>query len=407
MRDYGTKRRPLVEFTGERLIPGQVTDDLFHEHMARYVFAARMAGGKRVLDAGCGAGYGSAELAHVATSVIGADGAADAIAFARENYRLPNLHFEEASCEALPHRDGSFDLVVAFEVIEHLERWSEFLLEVRRVLAPQGQFVVSTPNKSYYTESRGQEGRNPFHVHEFDFEEFRSELLSVFPEVALFLENHVEGIAFQPYDPATGVEVHVDSGKPVATEAHFFVAVCGHREFPTAPFYLYVPRAGNVLRERGRHITLLEEELATKNAWLERALREHEELLAAHRQQKEELERSNRWAADVNREANERGARVVELQDELAQQQRGYQAKVAELEEDISAKVEWAQDLERKVGVAVEVLHRTEKELEDRTAWALRLEQEKQQLEQQLAFVRASRWMKVGRKIGLGPELPD
>ena len=64
--------------------------------------------------------------------------------------------------------------MVAFEVIEHLEDWRDFLREVRRVLAPRGQFIVSTPNKLYYTESRGATGANPFHVHEFDFEEFRA-----------------------------------------------------------------------------------------------------------------------------------------------------------------------------------------------------------------------------------------
>ena len=50
----------MAEFTCERLIPGQVDVDLLNEHMARYTFAARLARGKRVLDAGCGAGYGSA-----------------------------------------------------------------------------------------------------------------------------------------------------------------------------------------------------------------------------------------------------------------------------------------------------------------------------------------------------------
>jgi SAM-dependent methyltransferase len=404
----------LVEFTGERLIPGQVSEDLLNEHMARYVFAARLAGAKRVLDAGCGAGYGSAELAHVAASVIGADSAAEAIAFARENYRLPNLHFERASCDAFPHPDASFDLVVAFEVIEHLKGWPEFLLEVRRVLSPQGQFVVSTPNRAYYTESRGKEGANPFHVHEFEFEEFRSELLSVFPEVTLCLENHVEGVAFQPYDFSAGVEVHAEARQPAPAEAHFFVALCSHRVLPAVPLYLYVPRAGNVLRERGRHIALLEEELATKNAWLERALREHEELVAAHRRQTEELERSNQWAQTLNREIEERRARVLELQNELAEEQQGYQAKLRELEDDIRAKVQWAEDLEsrlehrgQELALAVEALHRTEQELEDRTAWAHRLGEEKRRLEDLLAFVRASRWMKVGRKFGLGPELPD
>src|SRR5947207_16020697 len=86
-------RNGLAEFTGERIIPGEVDVDLLNEHLARYAFAARLARGKRVLDAGCGAGYGSAELAHSAQNVIGIDVSADALTFARANYRLPNLTF--------------------------------------------------------------------------------------------------------------------------------------------------------------------------------------------------------------------------------------------------------------------------------------------------------------------------
>src|SRR5215472_9508934 len=104
-------RDALVEFTGERVIPDQVNVDLLNEHMARYMFAARLARGKRVLDAGCGAGYGSAELAYTADSVVGADISVEAVEYARANYRLPNLRFEQASCTAFPHPDRSFDLV--------------------------------------------------------------------------------------------------------------------------------------------------------------------------------------------------------------------------------------------------------------------------------------------------------
>src|SRR5689334_2087841 len=95
-------RNALAEFTGERVIPGEVDVDLLNEHVARYAFAARLAHGKRVLDAGCGAGYGSAELARTAESVTGIDCAAEAVDFARANYGAANLHFEVGSCTALP-----------------------------------------------------------------------------------------------------------------------------------------------------------------------------------------------------------------------------------------------------------------------------------------------------------------
>jgi len=404
----------LAEFTGERVIPGQVDIDLLNEHLARYAFAARLARGKRVLDAGCGTGYGSAELAKVAASVLGADIAAEAVDFAREHYRLPHLGFEQASCSALPHPDGCFDLVVAFEVIEHLHQWREFLLEARRVLAANGQFIVSTPNKLYYSESRGAHGDNPFHVHEFEFEEFCSELRAIFPHVALFLENHTEGVTFQPHERGNTVEVRVDAGEPSPDETHFFVAVCAHRRQMGNPTFVYVPHAGNVLRERGQHIALLETEIAAKNEWLEKAAREHQDLMAAQDRQKEELERSNRWAEELNQEIEERRGRVVQLQQELVEQQaaarqlaEGYAVKVRELEEDVLAKVEWARNTQAELDRAAEALDRLQKEFDERTAWALSLSQEVQRLEQQLGLLRASLWMKLGQKVRLGPDLPS
>jgi len=414
----------VAEFTGERVIPGHVDVDLFNEHMARYAFAARLARGKRTLDAGCGAGYGSAELARAALNVVGIDSAPGAIEYARANYPLPNLTFEQASCEALPHADGSFDLIVAFEVIEHLRDWSRFLREARRTLAPNGQFIVSTPNKLYYAESRGTGGANPFHVHEFEFEEFRDELRAVFPHVSLYLENHVEGVAFQPYEAGNTVEVRVDSSAAPPDESHFFVAVCAHRPQIGNPAFVYVPRAANVLRERERHIGLLEEELSRKDGWLETAKNELARLQQEHEAQTEDLNRSNRWAEDLNQELAARRVRVAELQEELARDQRnarevaeGYAAKVRDLEGDIREKTQWAIDLETSLKAdvarqtadlvrAVEALHDTEKELDDRTAWARRLEAEAQALQRQVTLFHESRWVKLGRKVGLGPAFP-
>jgi predicted nucleic acid-binding Zn-ribbon protein len=220
------------------------------------------------------------------------------------------------------------------------------------------------------------------------------------------------------------VEVRVDAGEPAPAESHFFVAVCAHRPQLGNPTFVYVPRAANVLRERERHIALLEHELAEKDEWLRKALSDHQALMEKFLAVQAELEKSNRWAAALNEEIAKRRARIAELQEEMKREQEiarqmadGYEAKVLELEEDIRAKTEWARDTESRLtaevrkqtadlGIAVDALHRTEKELEDRTAWALHLQDEASTLSQQLALIRASRWVKLGRKVGLGPVLP-
>jgi SAM-dependent methyltransferase len=385
----------LAEFTGERLIPGEVDVDLLNEHMARYAFAARLAHGKRVLDAGCGAGYGSAELAAQANSVTGADVAAEAVDFARAHYALPNLAFEQASCDRLPHADGCFDLVVAFEVIEHLETWREFLLEARRVLSPGGQLVVSTPNKLYYTESRGAEGANPFHVHEFDFAEFRGALEDVFPHVTLFLENHVEGVTFQPHRPGDTVETRVDRGDAVPDESHFFLAVCAQGMQIGNPTFVYVPRAGNVLRERERHIGLLDGELAQKDEWLEKSQRDLAEFERQHSKLLHDLEQSNQWADTLNEEVAERRKRVDELQRELAREQENAQAQILEVEEELARQQEIAQaqirqleqELARQQEAAQAQIAATERELAGAQANA---QAQVQRVEEELAREQAN-----------------
>ncbi|MCE5306414.1 MAG: methyltransferase domain-containing protein [Acidobacteriales bacterium] len=372
----------MAEFTGERVVPGEVDVDLWNEHLARYHFASRLARSKRVLDAGCGAGYGSALLAQDAFEVFGVDLKPEAVAYARGHYSEPNLSFAQGSCAALPIASASLDLIVAFEVIEHITEWREFLAEARRVLRPSGQFVVSTPNKDYYTASRGPSGLNPFHVHEFTYEEFLQELRQVFPSVCLYLENHSESIVFQPVSPDGAALVKLEEGSAEAHEASFYVAVCAASTQTGAPTYVYVPRASNVLFERERHITRLEGELVLKDEWLATIKSEHADLVEKFRALQAELEESNRWAGELNKQLKEAADKVS-----------AYEAKIAELEAERVRSVEW--------------VRKTEANLEERTKWALSLEQEKSALEQQLSLVRASRWVKFGKSLGLGPKLGD
>lgn len=413
----------MIEFTGERVLPGQVDPDLWNEHLARYAFAARLSRKRRVLDAGCGNGYGSAELARVASRVAGVDISAEAITFAAANYTAPNLNYLQSSCAALPFADRTFDLIVAFEVIEHIAEWPLLIQEARRLLAPGGQFIVSTPNKSYYTESRRDSGPNPWHVHEFEFEEFRQALSAVFPHVSLFVENHAQGIVFTPIASAGAFEVRVEGGEPAPAESHFFLAVCASSPMTGAPTFVYLPSAANVLRERELHIGRLESELATKNQWLDILRAEKQQLVETSRAQTAELEAKNRWAETLNQQLEEAGQRVVQLQDELAAEQHSaqetvaaYDAKVAELEQSGREKAEWALETERRLGAeienarqelakCVELLDTAERTVEERTHWALSLEQKIGELEAQLAQVQASRWIRLGRVIGVGPEL--
>jgi ubiquinone/menaquinone biosynthesis C-methylase UbiE len=101
--------------------------------------------GDRALDLGCGAGDFTAVLAEAGARVVGADVAEAALARART--RHPELDFRLVPIDGpLPFADNAFDLVWASEVIEHVADTARWLSEVRRVLAPRGRLLLTTPS---------------------------------------------------------------------------------------------------------------------------------------------------------------------------------------------------------------------------------------------------------------------
>ncbi|MEX2263372.1 MAG: methyltransferase domain-containing protein [Bryobacteraceae bacterium] len=397
----------MVEFTGERIIPGQVEADLFNEHYSRYAFAQRFAQGKRVLDAGCGVGYGTAALARVASEAIGMDVTADAVDEAARSYKgLLNLRFLQGDCRALALPDAAFDLVVSFEVIEHLEDWPRFLSESRRVLSKDGCFIVSTPNRLYYTESRGNEP-NPFHVHEFDYDEFRAELLKVYPYVKLLLQNHTHGIVFEASDESDRLDAAIDAGERLPEEAHFFIAVCSPCPLEPQASFVYVPGAGNLLRRRERHIALLQEELARKDEWLEKSKQDLATLYEKHRaaeterlKMNEELDARARWGFGLAEEVKRKDEELLRASAEL-------ETKCQELFQC----VEILHDTERRAQDLFEQRNQLEDSLErNRVEWEIRrkeLGDQRTRLAETLRLASDSRWLKLGRKFNLGPDFSD
>jgi SAM-dependent methyltransferase len=174
---------PELEFTGERFTP-ECVREIAYEHWHRYGWAARLVQGKRVLDAACGEGYGSHLLSQAASRVIGIDLDEGAIKHARRRYGSENLEFQCADCTRLPLPDDSVDVVVSFETLEHLAEHDQLLAEFRRVLAPDGFLLLSSPDRKTYSDESGYD--NPFHVRELYRDELESLLQRHFPAWKLF-----------------------------------------------------------------------------------------------------------------------------------------------------------------------------------------------------------------------------
>ena len=171
-----------LPWTGERYVP-EVAGLVALEHLHRYAFACEHATGKAVLDIACGEGYGSAMLAGVAARVLGIDRAVDVAQHASRRYTGSNLRFAAGSCDNIPLRTRSIDLVVSFETLEHIHSHEDMLAEIKRVLRRRGTLILSSPEKGEYSDAVSQ--ANPFHVKELYGDEFRALVSSHFRHVAI------------------------------------------------------------------------------------------------------------------------------------------------------------------------------------------------------------------------------
>jgi SAM-dependent methyltransferase len=171
----------------ERAKPGTPQwAELAAPHLSRYLFAAERVAGRRVLDLGSGAGYGSAVLrAAGAATVLGVDADAAATAWAEARYGGAGVSFTVGDCQECADVAGDWDVISCFEAIEHVPRPEALLAAAGRRLAADGIFIVSTPDRAATPPFVAGRPRNRFHEHEWYRDEFAALLRRHFHDVEI------------------------------------------------------------------------------------------------------------------------------------------------------------------------------------------------------------------------------
>lgn len=140
-------------------------------HESRYLWTAEKfdMAGKRVLDFGCGSGYGAAILsARGGADVLGCDRSGESVSYANSRYGTAKCRFEAADLQdrSFPRRfSAPFDFLVSFDVIEHVERYYDFARNSSELLSPSGVAVIGCPNR--LQTFAWNDGWNLFHLQEF------------------------------------------------------------------------------------------------------------------------------------------------------------------------------------------------------------------------------------------------
>lgn len=312
------KKKERVEFTGERFIPGIEEDELAIEHMQRYQSVLQIVKGKKVLDIACGEGYGTEILAEEAKEITGIDIDAAVIQRAKERYKKENLNYMVGDIAAIPFSDCSIDVVISFETIEHVEEEQQklFLIEIKRILKPDGILVISTPNKAVYSDRN--QYHNKWHKKEFYKGEFIAFIRKEFAYLTLY-HQYGEVIHVIEHEKYEEISYGAIFYRGKEREGKYYIVVASNQnQLPTIP---------PILR-----------------------MRFHEEyercILRIQHLQKEEEER-NHHIQKLDQEIQKKDSRIVELQDS----ERSRNQHIAKLDAEIEEKKRYIQENRKQIEI--------------------------------------------------------
>ncbi|HMM49457.1 MAG TPA: thiamine pyrophosphate-binding protein, partial [Miltoncostaeaceae bacterium] len=211
IRNLAAEQRERWLVCDERMVPGEADPLTEVTHFQRYEYAAPHAAGARVIDVGCGVGYGSRQYALAgARSVVAIDRSPHALRYAQEHFDHPAITWRESDVFTFDWPDRGADLIICFEVFEHVDRSAVLLDHMVESLADDGRLFISTPNRVW--SSPVGEPRNVHHVREYELEEFVALLGSFFERVTVVGQGMSDG--------------RVEIGEPDAEHDIIFIAIC-------------------------------------------------------------------------------------------------------------------------------------------------------------------------------------
>lgn len=184
MRRTANEGAVAIDGHTERGLPGHSEHRRFGYHrymMARYMYAIPYVRGKDVLEIGCGLGWGAHLISEFPASLTCVDRSESAISYARREWQDPAVEYSVRSVEELHASDQTYDVVLAYELIEHLEveGGRHLIRGIARLLRPGGVVIMSSYFPDHEWQARQAETKNPFHPHIYTKRELRELLAEV------------------------------------------------------------------------------------------------------------------------------------------------------------------------------------------------------------------------------------
>ena len=314
-----------MRFTGERYIPNDPEcGEIKYEHESRYIFASRFVDSKLVADIGCGVGYGSKILAQQnPISIVGLDLSLEAVRYANSNYKHEKIKYLNSHSETLPLFDNQFHIVIAFEIIEHLENFRGLLKEIKRIMKDDGKLIISTPNVVKHHSHKKSRVRD-FHVYEFCYHDFKKLLSEYFDSLTFFNQKYNQSILFELHNQnfnKSGDEkefcLEFDNSFVAESSAEFdgdyIIAICGKKTDPEIASIdktkIFNISQTSRIHEMRRHLKTLDEEIEVlkkladeRGLWAKKQNEELKDKGKTIQNLRDELETSNAWAIRISDE---------------------------------------------------------------------------------------------------------